>query len=293
MDKYFHKPVLLSEVLTGLRVKTNGRYIDGTIGGGGHAQEILELGGIVLGIDQDQAAIEHLKKKFESEEAEKRVILVNGNFADIGTIAEENQFNQVDGILLDLGVSSFQIDQSGRGFTFNNTEPLDMRMDNRNKLSAYEIVNKYGEDELRVIFARYGEIREADEVAHAIVERRKTGEITTSSELSEVVNQVIKQTGKTNPSTRVFQAIRIAVNDEIENLKMGLDAGFKLLKTGGRFEIISFHSLEDRVTKLFFLKLVQEGKAKFVNKKPIIAGEQEIHENRRSRSAKLRIIEKI
>lgn len=290
---YFHKPVLLEETIEGLRVRKNGRYIDGTIGGGGHTQKILEEGGIVLGIDQDIEAIEHLKKKFESEEAKGQIKLVNGNFADIENIAQANDFSPVDGILLDLGVSSFQIDQSGRGFTFRNTEPLNMRMDNRNSLTAYEIVNKYTEEELRVIFAKYGEIPEADEVAHAIVERRKTGEIKLNSELSQAIEQVIKPNGKTNPSTRVFQAIRIAVNDEIENLKKGLDAGFKLLDKGGRMEIISFHSLEDRITKLFFLKLVQTGQARIVNKKPIVASENETVQNRRARSAKLRIIEKI
>ncbi len=287
----FHTPVLLKEVVEGLRVKKDGKYIDGTIGGGGHTEEILKSGGRVLGIDQDREAIKHLKKKFESEINTGRLILEHANFSDIEEIAKAHDFTDVDGILLDLGVSSYQIDDSGRGFSFIREEELDMRMNQDGNLTAFEIINSWSEDELREIFARYGEEMKAKEVAHAIVQERDKSEINTSRKLATIIESVIKPNGKINPSTRIFQAIRIAVNDEINSLKKGIGGGFKLLNEGGRFEIISFHSLEDRIVKLSFLEFARSG-GEIITKKPLVANFEEERRNRRSRSAKLRIIEK-
>ncbi len=323
-----HTPVLLDEVLEGfginLRVSSvskvsgvsRGIYIDGTIGGGGHTEEILKSGGKVLGLDQDQDAITHLKKKFESEIKQGSLILARGNFADIKTIAEERGIKNVDGILLDLGVSSYQLDSAGRGFSFRANEELDMRMDKQSSLTAGKIVNTYTLDELYEIFLKYGEEPKSRKFAEKIVQARKNTEIKTTTELVDIlVGEQPSATGfgGIHPATRVFQALRIVVNDEIGNLKKGLDSGFKLLAggvfenstedggarqsstivRGGRLSVISFHSLEDRVVKLFFLQLEREGLGKIITKKPITASEEEIGRNRRSRSAKLRIIERI
>lgn len=293
MDK-FHTPVLLNETIEGFEVIRGGLYIDATIGGGGHTQKILDLGGRVLGIDQDEDAIEHLEKKFESEIKAGQLIIEHGNFSEIENIAIKRDFTEVDGILMDLGVSSYQIDRSGRGFSFSREEEeLDMRMNQKNTLTAKKIINKWSEEELYAIFAKYGEEPKAKEVAHAILLARVRDEIKTSGQLSQIIEGVINPTGKINPSTRIFQAIRIAVNDEMENLRLGISNGFKLLKKGGRLEIISFHSLEDRITKLAFLELSRTNQARIITKKPLIAKYDETSKNRRSRSAKLRIIERM
>lgn len=298
MDNY-HIPVLKDAVVGGLNIERGGLYIDATIGGGGHTEEILKRGGKVLGIDQDQDAIEHLKKKFESEILNGQLILAHGNFAEIRSITTNSKFldNQsyqvgVNGILMDLGVSSHHIDNSGRGFSFNKNEPLDMRMDVTRELTAEKIINTWTEDELYEIFAKYGEEVNSRNVARQIVNIRKNKKINTSSELSEIITKVIKRDGKLHQSTRIFQALRIAVNDELENLKKGLVDGFKLLLKGGRMEVISFHSLEDRIVKVYFASMSSGSQAKIITKKPIIAEFAEVRKNRRARSAKLRIIEK-
>ncbi len=292
MDNY-HTPVLLSEVVEGLQVRKDGLYIDATLGGGGHTSEILKLGGRVLGIDQDEDSISHIKKKFESEINEGRLVVSQGNFSEIEKIAQDSGFSQIDGILFDLGVSSYQIDKSGRGFSFLKSEMLDMRMSKSIDLTAYEIVNNWSEQQLYEIFAKYGEEIKARDVAKAIFVARRIKPIETTTELSEIVTGVIKNSGKIHPATRIFQALRIAVNEELGSLRSALTSGFKLLKRGGRIEVISFHSLEDRIAKLYFSSLEREGAAHLINKKPIVAGEKETEINRRSRSAKLRIIEKI
>ena len=288
----FHTPVLINEVIEGLRVKDKGLYIDATIGGGGHAERILSLGARVLGIDQDEDAILHLKKKFESEIKSGQLTLVAANFSSIENVAKENGFENVDGILLDLGVSSHQLDEARRGFSFRYDEVLDMRMNQAETLTAEGVVNKYPEESLYEIFAKYGEEPKARAIAHEIVAQRTRQPIRTTKGLSDIVARIVKNSGKINPATRVFQAIRIEVNDEIGNLKTGLEQGFKLLGANGRLAVISFHSLEDRVVKLYFLKLGSEKGASILTKKPIIAGEEEIGSNRRSRSAKLRILQK-
>ncbi len=289
--------MLVDAVIEGLKVERGGLYIDATIGGGGHTAEILARGGKVLGIDQDEDAIEHLKKKFESEILNGQLTLAHGNFAEIREIVLKSGFLKnhadhigVNGILMDLGVSSHHIDNSGRGFSFNKNDPLDMRMDLSKDLTASMIVNTWSEEELYEIFAKFGEEIYSKAVATQIVNFRKLKKIETSGELSEIVSKVIKRDGKTHPATRIFQALRIAVNDELESLKKGLVDGFKLLLKGGRMEVISFHSLEDRVVKVYFSAISDQKLGNVVTKKPIIADFAEIKKNRRARSAKLRII---
>lgn len=288
----FHTPVLLKEAINGLNVWPGGLYIDATIGFGGHAAEIIKSGGKVLGIDQDQEAIKYVK-------ANSELILVRGNFADIKKIAWEHEFNGADGVIFDLGVSSYQIEKSGRGFSFLRDEPLDMRMSKDIDLTAYEIVNKASRDELYNIFSKFGEEKNARAISDSIAFARQVRRIETSKELAEIVVKAVRggrpfdfAQGK-HPATKVFQALRIVVNSEIDNLKKGLAGAFDVLGPNGRLAVISFHSLEDRAVKLFFVKLVRERRANLVNKKPIVAGEEEITANRRSRSAKLRVLKKI
>ena len=292
MDSY-HKPVLIDEVVEALNVEPGKIYIDGTIGGGGHSAQLLKSNARVLGIDRDEDAILHLKKKFESEIASGQLTLVRGNFADIKRISNSNGFETVDGILLDLGVSSNQIDKSGRGFSLRREEPLDMRMDEGLVLTARDLVNNWSENDLYEIIAKYGEEINARKIAQNIIERRKIGPIETTSDLSEIISRVVPSGGKIHPATKTFQALRIIVNDEMNQLKSGLEEGFKLLNKGARFAVISFHSLEDRAVKLFFADLERRSLAKVINKKPIIASITELRSNRRARSAKLRIIEKL
>lgn len=289
---FSHTPVLLKETIEALVIKKDAWYIDATIGGGGHTEQILRAGGRVLGIDQDEDAIEHLKKKFESEIDSKQLVLVHGNFGKMDNYVQ-NLGIEIDGILLDLGVSSYQLDEARRGFSFRHEEELDMRMDKRTGLTAKDIVNTYTEDELYEIFMKYGEEPNAKKYAQKIVAARKIKPIHTTNNLAELVLQDGWNNTRIHPATRIFQALRIVVNDEIGNLKIGLDSGFKLLKGGGRFEIISFHSLEDRVVKLFFQRMEREGLGRVITKKPITARDEEVRLNKRSRSAKLRIMEKI
>jgi len=285
----FHEPVLLEEVIQGFggRKALYGHlFIDATIGGGGHTETILTLGGRVLGVDKDIDAIKHLKKKFESEIRQGSLILVRGNYSEIKQIAQHCGIKDVDGILFDLGVSSNQIDRSGRGFSFLRDEPLDMRM-GIGSLTAMEIVNSWSVDELYEIFAKYGEEIRARKIAEKIALTRRGTEITTTGQLATLIGNDM------GTRARIFQALRIVVNDEIGSLRQGLTDGFKLLGESGIMEVISFHSLEDRVVKLFFQQkeLAKEGKV--VNKKPIVASGEESKRNRRSRSAKLRIVEKV
>lgn len=294
----FHTPVLLQEVVLGLNVKPGGKYIDGTIGGGGHAREILKRGGRVLGIDQDEDAIRYLEKQFELEISRGQLVLACSNFSRIEEIAREYGFLGADGILFDLGVSSYQIGKSGRGFSFLKDEPLDMRMNfltngGKDYISARDLINKSDENELDYIFSKYGEERKSHLVASAIVERRKEKPIETTGELVKIISDIIPKNGKNHPATKIFQALRIAVNNEIENLKKGLDGGFKILNSQGRFLIISFHSLEDRTVKLFFREMVKNGQGSLIGKSFIAPNDDEIRQNRRSRSAKLRIIARL
>ena len=272
----YHIPVLLKEAIDGLKVKPNGKYIDATIGGGGHAFEILKRGGVLLGIDIDQDAIDYVKEKLEIN---KDIFLERGNFRNLKSIARKCGFDKVDGILFDLGVSSHQLDTAKRGFSFRSDAPLDMRMDKESNLTAQYIVNKYSKEALYEIFSKYSEELDSRAIASAIVRARALKPIKTTRELAKILPR----------PTLVFQALRIAVNEELDNLIEGLHSGADILKKGGRMVVISFHSLEDRIVKLRFDK----NKLKMITKKPIIPNYEEIKVNPRSRSAKLRIFEKI
>ena len=272
----FHKPVLLKEAIEGLNVRKGKRYIDATVGMGGHAEEVIKKGGVVLGIDCDPEAIAFLDSQIKT----KKLILVQGNFKNLKRIAQEHGFDKVAGILFDLGLSSWQIEGSGRGFSYLKDEPLDMRMDPGLEVTAAEIVNGSTKEELYEIFTRFGEEVNSWAIANAIVRARP---IKTTRELAEVIGDDISQLA------RVFQALRIVVNDEINNLKKALSQTIELLEEGGRLVIISFHSLEDRVVKFGF----RDNRLKIITKKPIRPSKEEIRLNPRARSAKLRIAERI
>ncbi|MFC1788041.1 16S rRNA (cytosine(1402)-N(4))-methyltransferase RsmH [Patescibacteria group bacterium] len=292
MSRITHIPVLLDEVLNYLQPSQNKSFVDGTVGQGGHAQVLLERilpEGRLLGIDRDQEnldiAVERLKK-FGSN-----VVLTQGSYSQIKELTYANGFSQIDGILLDLGFSSGHIESSKRGFTFMADEPLDMRYDQNQELTAKEIVNNWSEEELAKIFRQLGEERNARQIAKAITVAREANPILTSAALAELVASVIGRTGKIHPATRVFQALRIATNNELGELEKALPEMVDLLTPGSRLVIISFHSLEDRIVKQFFKS--QEGKKlKTITKKVVCPTKTEIKNNPRARSAKLRVAER-
>lgn len=292
MSNFSHIPVLLDEAIDALMVAPNKKYIDATLGGAGHTALILEKGGIVLGIDKDTDALESVKEKFGKEIDAGRLKTVHGSFSNIKKIAEENGFEKVSGILFDVGVSSYQLDNSGRGFSIRHDEKLDMRMDSSASLTAYDVVNSYPVEKLIEIFYRYGEEHNAKEIAQVIGEKRRKEKITTTKELAQIAEGISHRSEAIHPATRIFQAIRIEVNGELEELKRGLTDGLELLETKGRLVAISFHSLEDRVVKQSFETFVRGGIGIVVNKKPIIANFNEVKKNKRSRSAKMRVFEK-
>ncbi len=276
-----HTPVLLHEAMEGLNIKSDGVYIDATVGEGGHIEEIAKRGGQVLGIDLDINQIQNLKSKVKNFE---NIKLMQGSFAEIEKIAKENGFYPVDGILFDLGLSMFQIENSGRGFSFKKgDEPLDMRLDPKLTTTAEEIVNTSDETKIYDLFARYSEDRHSAAIAHAIIGQRRLKPITRVRELKTVIDQVVGQEDR-RTYARIFQALRIAVNDELENIKKGLGGALALLKTKGRLVVITFHSLEDRIVKQFIAK----NGLRQINKKVTAANTKSSFE----RSAKLRIIEK-
>lgn len=287
-----HIPVLVSEVVSGLNLAAGSKVIDGTFGDGGHTQKILnqvgELGQI-LAIDTDAKNIVEGRKKFSEN---KNLILVNDNFVHLKEIAEKNNFTDVQGILLDLGWSTTQFEESGRGFSFLKDEALDMRLGG-SEVTAGEIVNHDSEKELGRIFREYGEERQWKKIAKAIVDYRVKHSLQTSGQLADLIQSVLGgRYGKIHPATKVFQALRIAVNDELEVLKKTLPQAIEILAPTGRLAVITFHSLEDRIVKHFFQK--ESGKTiKIINKKPIVASAEELKNNPRCRSAKLRIAEKI
>src|SRR3989344_1716872 len=296
-----HKTVLLKETIDGLLARQSlgvgGNekllVVDGTFGGGGHSAFICEKfpGTKISAIDQDKSAWSKARNKFESLDCD--ISFHNANFRDMDKVLQKEKAEKVDGIILDLGLSSDQLENSGRGFSFMKDEPLLMTMkDNPSPedLTAGDIVNTWSEDSLEKIIRGYGEERFARRIAEKIVEARKERPIKTTFDLVKIIGG---RPGKIHPATRTFQAIRIAVNDELGTLSAGLAKGFEALKVGGRMALITFHSLEDRVVKRFYKNKEKEGKATLINKKPIIATNQEIKSNPRSRSAKLRIIEKI
>ena len=285
-----HIPVLQKEVIQYLDPKSNENFIDATIGGGGHASEILQKiapRGKVLGVDWTQEAIQGIKKN-------SNLILVCDNFANIGEIVKQNKFNKVSGILLDLGMSSWHLGESGRGFSFQKREPLDMRYNVQNQLTAEKIVNFWSRFEIEKILQEYGEERFAGEIAEKIIEERKSKAIQTTSHLVEVIRKSVPR-GYLNQrihfATKTFQALRIAVNGELNNIEKALPQALQILEPGGRIVVISFHSLEDRIVKNFFKNNILN--INLLTKKTVSPSRQEIIINSRSRSAKLRACIKI
>lgn len=306
-----HISVLLDETIDGLDIKPDGIYVDGTLGGGGHSYEILRRlspKGRLIGIDQDgealKAAGERLKK-FENQ-----ITLVRSNYCEIDKVLKELNVEKVDGILLDIGVSSYQLDNLERGFSYKSDAPLDMRMDTRQELTAADVVNTYSENELFKIIKDYGEDKFAKNIAKHIVLARKEKPLETTKELSEVIKRAIPmkvQAKGGHPAKKTFQAIRIEVNQELTVLKESIDKMIDLLKPNGRICIITFHSLEDRIVKTKFREnenpctcppnfpvcvCGKKSKGKVITRKPIIPSEDEIEENKRAKSSKLRIFER-
>lgn len=307
--KFEHKPVMLNECIEGLNIKKNGIYVDGTLGGAGHSKEIaraLNNTGILIGIDRDQDALNAAKENLKNY---NNVKYIHGNHDDIIDILENENIDGVDGILLDLGVSSYQLDERNRGFSYLGENILDMRMDKTQELTAKKVVNEYSEEELSNLIYEYSEERFARKIAFNICKRREEKEIETTKELVEIIEQSIPKSKQNDghPAKRTFQAIRIEVNDEIKPLYNTVKDCIDSLRTGGRLCIITFHSLEDRAVKNAYIEA--KGKCtcpkdlpycvcgakslgKVVTKKPIVASEEEQLENSRSKSAKLRIFEK-
>ena len=295
-----HITVLKDETVAGLEIKAGDIVLDGTLGGGGHTKEIIRRFGSgvkIICLDLDKDAIGRAKDAIG--ELDHDVVFETAGFQDIDKVLDRLNIVNVDRILLDLGLSSFQLDVSGRGFSFMKDEPLLMTMKkdlDENDLTAREIVNNWEEKTLADIFYGFGEERYARRVAKAIVEERKKKLINTTFDLVKIVEESIGKFykgKKINPATKVFQALRIATNGELSNLEKVIEKGFHKLTTGGRIAIISFHSLEDRIVKRAFVELKNSGSAKIITKKPLIPTNFEIKENPKSRSAKLRIIEKI
>ncbi len=288
-----HKTVLLNETIDGLNLKPGAVVLDATFGGGGHSREMcLRYPGIkIIALDMDKGAF--LKGKIEEG---CDITLVNTNFRNLDLALKDTK---VDGIIFDLGLSSDQLENSGRGFSFMKDEPLLMTMKENpssEDLTARDIVNTWGEESLADIIYGYGEERYSRRIAKAIVERREKKEIETTKELVSIIEGAVPglyRRGRLHFATKTFQALRIAVNDELGAIEEGLEKGLQALKQGGRMSVISFHSLEDRIVKKFTREMETEGKGRVVNKKPILAGEDEIKQNPRSRSAKLRVFEKI
>jgi 16S rRNA (cytosine1402-N4)-methyltransferase len=280
--------VLTEEVLQALQVAPGKRYIDGTLGGAGHTSRILELGGEVLGIDTDPEAIEEAKSRLKERSGWQ---VVQGNFRDIERIAKEVGWNQVDGILFDLGVSSHQLDTPNRGFSYRFTDaPLDLRLRQTEGESAAQLVNRLNTEELYEIFTTFGEEERARAISVALVRARTVRPIeSTADVLTAIESAGVPKLEVSSVASRIFQSLRIAINDELRVIEEGIRGAKNLLAPGGRLAIISFHSLEDRIVKL---KLKEEG-WKSITKKPMIATEEEQERNRRSRSAKLRIAEKL
>lgn len=308
--EFKHKSVLLNETIDGLNIKPDGIYVDGTLGGGGHAYEVCRrLGekGSIVGIDQDAAAIEAASARLK--DFGEKVTIVRSNYCDMKSKLHELGIDKVDGIVLDLGVSSYQLDTAERGFSYREDAPLDMRMDTRQKMTAKDIVNDYTEADLYRVIRDYGEDKFAKNIAKHIVQARAVKPVETTAELSEIIRASIpmkfqKKSG--HPAKRTFQAIRIELNRELDVLRDSLDDMIDLLNPGGRLCIITFHSLEDRIVKSAFRKnenpctcppdfpvcvCGKKSKGSIITKKPILPSEEELEYNSRSKSAKLRIFE--
>lgn len=305
--EFFHRSVLLNESIDGLNIKPGGIYIDCTTGGGGHSFEIAKrlINGRLICFDQDMEAIAAAKERLK----EYSPVFVNRNFSEMRETLSELNINGADGILMDLGVSSYQLDNRERGFSYHDDAPLDMRMSGSGE-SARNVVNEYSEDELVRVLQLYGEEKYARSIVKGIIKQREKTPIETTSQLAEIIrnNVPAKVRNEKNPCRKTFQAIRIEVNRELEVLEKGIKDGFELLNKGGRMAIITFHSLEDRIVKNAFREYCmgctcppdfpvcvcgRKPRAALVHKKPVVASEEELEENFRSRSAKLRVLEKL
>ncbi len=289
----YHIPVMLKEVLSYLEVKPDHWYIDCNLGGGGHTKGILEKGGQVLAIDLDPDAISGAAKNFGLS---KNLILIQDNFSHLSQIPQIPQISPISGVLFDLGVSSHQLETPERGFSFNTDAPLDMRMDpTSSSVTAADLINGLYEKELADLFWKLGEENFSRPIAKKIAEARLRKKIETTNELAQIILSVRHRSpsDRTHPATRVFQALRIAVNDELNSLKEALPQALEVLTPGGRIAVISFHSLEDRIVKDFFNDSAEKGLLKIITKKPIIPTEEEVETNPRSRSGKLRVAEKL
>lgn len=305
--EFVHIPVLLNEVLDGLDIKPDGIYVDGTVGGAGHSREIakkLSENGLLIGLDRDPDAVEVAAERLKDFPAK----VFHCNYDEIRSVLDKLEISAVDGILMDLGVSSHQLDTGERGFSYHVDAPLDMRM-SQIGLSAEELVNTWSESAIARILFEYGEEKFARSIARKIVQTRETAPIKTTMQLAEIIKSSVPQKVRRekNPCKKTFQAIRIAVNGEFEHLQRGLESAFYCLKPGGRLVVITFHSLEDRIVKKQFAKWCQgcicppdfpqcvcgrKPEGSLVNRKPLTAGELELAQNIRSRSAKLRVIER-
>ncbi|ARD56018.1 16S rRNA m(4)C1402 methyltransferase [Bacillus safensis FO-36b] len=306
-----HETVLLKETVDGLNVKEDGTYVDCTLGGAGHSSYLLSQlseKGTLIGFDQDDAALDHAREKLADSKA--NILFIKSNFRYLKERLNEQGITSVDGVIFDLGVSSPQLDTPERGFSYHHDAPLDMRMDQTAALSAKQVVNEWPFEDLVRIFYKYGEEKFSKQIARKIEEARKKGPIETTGELVDIIKEGIpapaRRTGG-HPAKRVFQAIRIAVNDELKVFEEALEQAIELLNPKGRISVITFHSLEDRICKSTFkemsslpelphgLPVIPEGlepKLKLITRKPIVASEQELEHNNRARSAKLRIAEK-
>ena len=306
-----HIPVLLDECIEGLSIRSDGIYVDCTLGSGGHSREICEKlseDGILVGIDQDEDAISTASKNLEG--VLNRLYVVRDNYSHIEEVLEGLNLGTVDGFLLDIGVSSYQLDSAERGFSYMQDAPLDMRMDRQQGLTAFKVINEYSEERLSEIIKHYGEERYARRIANQIINTRGNCKVETTLQLVDLIDRAIPKKGrdKGHPAKRTFQAIRIEVNKELEVLETSIEKMVDRLNVGGRLCIITFHSLEDRIVKHIFKKLEnpcicpprlpicgcgRKPKVKVITTKPILPSEEELGRNKRSKSAKLRIVEKI
>jgi 16S rRNA (cytosine1402-N4)-methyltransferase len=311
--EFNHKPVLLEETLESLNIRPDGIYVDGTLGGAGHSSEIckrLSEKGRLVGIDQDSQALQAAGERLKAFEGKVRIDRVKSNYCQMKAVLESLDIDKVDGILLDIGVSSYQLDTVERGFTYREDAPLDMRMDQSGSFSAKNVINEYDEMELYRIIRDYGEEKFAKNIAKHIVNARKKKEIETTGELIEIIKAAspakVRAVGG-HPAKRTFQAIRIEVNHELEVLENSIDEMIDLLNDGGRLSIITFHSLEDRIVKNKFREnedpcicpknfpvcvCGRKSKGKVISRKPVVPSEQEILENKRAKSSKLRTFER-
>ena len=309
--EFSHRSVLLDECMEGLNIKPDGIYVDGTVGGGGHSSQIAKRlsSGRLIAIDQDEAAIAAASERLEPWK--QNVTVVRSNFYEVKEVCERLGVEAIDGLLLDLGVSSYQLDTPGRGFSYMADAPLDMRLDKRGALTAYDVVNGYPEEKLKKILYEYGEERFSAAIAAAMIRERQKKPIETTLELSNIIKYAIPpfaREGGHHPSKRSFQAIRIEVNGELDVIEPAIRDAASLLRRGGRIAVITFHSLEDRIVKQTFASLAQgctcpksfpvcvcnnKPTVKIITRKPILPSAEELEENPRSRSAKLRVAEKL